>query len=786
MGVPASTDLEHDAAGKARPQAVDVEAVDAAQQRGLVVLLDRGQRVLCQCRVEVSALGNGGLAHRGCERRGAPGRVGFHVGLHVGDPLVVLAAKVAQLPCLGLRLSHPDRVHALAGFELVHIGHELGPGQQPRVAGSFGQRGVQGTALVVHAGGLVVDDPLVLISFQEGLDDVGLAPQHLPALAVQALGHVAVLENRVPLVALAPAAPVALLQLAGHPGRVQVVHRTQVGLHVHARAQRGGQADHHAHGALVHRIGHGLARVLAHAAVDHGDLLARDALLDELVGDVAHEVELRAAGLVLDASNVGLHAHAEVGIAALQEDRLRGQRMLLVVAHDVDHGAVDLVFGGVVGLQVDQPHVQSDVGGSGFQQHRAGWVARRHHVAPVLLRGVLEQVGQLADLGVLYRLRVAHRCGVGNGALVRPPDRVLAARGQQLVALGVGQRRVRCDLAAGRGPGLELGHVVGKHDVHVLPGNAPQLCHVDEGRQRGHRLVLAAGGDFHVGGRVSERRKPGVPVLDPVALHLVVHHVAHLVVDLSQRVGDGRAGEGEDATAVALALDVVGQEAQRDRAVRRGGVEPFHLHLGHEGRLLELVRLVHDHHVDAEILERDGTLARRADHHVGNLLLDLVARLDQFLGSGAADLLHRFRVVHHGRREGHVVLVGGIERFLLKRSDVLCHERVERLLLERKAVDQRVRHDHRIPVVVGDLAHRQVDLVGRQVVDVKHLRARVHIVELTGHGGAVGVVREHQRLLRQAVAARLHGQASHGERLAGADLVRVQPAAVHQAAPDRV
>ena len=152
-----------------------------------------------------------------------------------------------------LRILSTQPVCALPVLQPLDVLLVLVQQQDARIARRFGQRS-EDVVILVHAGRVSLDDPDILVSLEERLDEAFLDGQHLPTPSVQAIGDVAVLQHGVPLVPLAVPAAVALLKIARAPRGVHVVHRPQVDLHVDANPKRRGLTDHHPDLGAVHRV----------------------------------------------------------------------------------------------------------------------------------------------------------------------------------------------------------------------------------------------------------------------------------------------------------------------------------------------------------------------------------------------------------------------------------------------------------------------------------------------------------------------------------------------------
>ena len=149
--------------------------------------------------------------------------------------------------------------------------------------------GAQGLDLRVGQGGFVH----VVAGAYRGFgghdlrDELLLVLHRLPQIAVEgALGDVAVDMYLLVAVALPDNAALALFQVAGPPGAVQVVEGNEPVLDVHARAHLEGAAHEHPHPALPHPGEQFFFPGGSIGVVDESNLLGGDAPGDELVPDV--------------------------------------------------------------------------------------------------------------------------------------------------------------------------------------------------------------------------------------------------------------------------------------------------------------------------------------------------------------------------------------------------------------------------------------------------------------------------------------------------------------------
>ena len=209
-----------------------------------------------------------------------------------------------------------------------------------------------------------------------------------------------------------------------------------------------------------------------------------------------------------------------------------------------------------------ESRIQPRAGRDGVEHDRRIRPAAPHDFHARLAVGCTEGTG-VADL--FFQDAALHRVHFGDVVdhlLVGATDRLFGAPVQKFVAFRVRQVFRICGLSRCRCPRLELRHVVGKHDVHVLPRHAAQFCDVDEGRQALDAFVIPGRRQLDIRNRSGEGVEEPIPLVHIGLPHHVIHDVAHLVVDFGQGVGDRCAGEDVDAFSAALALHIVGEKPQ--------------------------------------------------------------------------------------------------------------------------------------------------------------------------------------------------------------------------------
>ena len=256
--------------------------------------------------------------------------------------------------------------------------------------------------------------------------------------------------------------------------------------------------------------------------------------------------------------------------------------------------------------------------------------------------------------------------------------------------------------------------------------------------------------------------------------------VAQHVIHLGQRVGDRRAG-GKDHAFAVLLHDVLGLDVHVVGALTafRRTHAAHVLHLGGVHQVLEQMRLVDHHHVDAKLLE------------VQQVIHGLIAQaLDPFLEAVAhcRELLHGAP----GRRIAGVFLVAtalfGLSAHRLDLGNDVRNLPFREYFLElRRRLDEserRMRQDDRVPIAGGDLGQETptVDLLEILLGRRQDFRARIQAVEV-GRPLLDQVVRHRdKRLPRQPGAAQFHRRSDDRIGLAGADhMVQQHLAVLHDA-----
>ena len=304
-------------------------------------------------------------------------------------------------------------------------------------------------------------------------------------------------------------------------------------------------------------------------------------------------------------------------------------------------------------------------------------------------------------------------------------------------------------------------------DVGEVPEHRDELRDVDELGEPGDRFVEARGLQFEVRGRLAEGGGPGVEFLNAA---LGEHFGLEEPLDrehLAERIGDRRAGGGDQRPhGRALRAEESRLDVEVPGALRPVRIDALERALvGGEGELAELLHLVDDDLVDADLGDRQEVVFagfQRLEPGLHAFLhpLDALAR-DAVLG---VDPIEKIDVgADHVRDEGPFE-VGG-------RGDEL-----ERRMGDDDAVPIRRRGSGKEALT---LVLHEIGFVGDQDVG-----GRVELQEFArglrkavpGHG--------HHRLGDEAEPFLLHDRGGEGEGLSGADGVSDIGRAGRENAPD--
>ena len=144
--------------------------------------------------------------------------------------------------------------------------------------------------------------------------------------------------------------------------------------------------------------------------------------------------------------------------------------------------------------------------------------------------------------------------------------------------------------------------VLRHHHIREGAEHGDQLGDVDELREARDRLVLAGGLQFELGRGVAEGRGPGVELVQAALEQRRVADQPLHREHLAERVGDRRAGGEHERPARVLRLDEAGLHIEVPGALRAVRIDALQRrHVGGEGELAELLRLVDDDLVDADL-----------------------------------------------------------------------------------------------------------------------------------------------------------------------------------------
>src|SRR5271166_2728930 len=502
-----------------------------------------------------------------------------------------------------------------------------------------------------------------------------------------------------------------------------MVQGGQAFLDVGAGAHFRGAADQHADAAAPDLVEQGLFLAVAVGVADGGDLLARDAAGGEFFDDV-----------VVDAVTPGRRVYAQVA-----EDHLRTARRCRALPDggDAVGQGVDLRAGEIGGVAREQPGVEGQlapVGGDGQGVVLAG-------IDFLRAQAVVADDKQI----LLVSLPVRHRAGDDDrlAGLQLSPGQV-----EHLGGLHVGE-------------GHE--HLLQFREIHEAGEAAARA----QGR--------AVGGYLHGLDHLAEGGRPGVEMLDAPAFQAVGVEEALHRVHLDHGVADRRAGGERHAVAGVLAVQVAGFHQQVEGALAAAGLDAgdaFHLGGGFE--IFEVIRLVNEDMIDAQLVE-----------HQAVVLLVLGSQVFQPLLAAGLLLLDRLRQV---AAAAGAVGAGGVLKELVVLLDLPAQEIRLVIAAHADALEAAVGDDDAVPVTAGDLGGevlaallRHVLLGGDQQpgVGIKLLELAGELLEhVVGHGV--------DRLFDQPGLLHLHAGGGHGEGLAAAHNMAEQRVAAAHAPPDGV
>ena len=393
----------------------------------------------------------------------------------------------------------------------------------------------------------------------------------------------------------------------------------------------------------------------------------------------------------------------------------------------------------------------------------------------VLVPEAVDGVGGVVELAWAACELAGDQAGVERGfaAVGGDLEHVVLLRRDEPGADGVGAARELVHV------GLELGARVDQHrlgrplsvgalgelgggELQILGGldvgeHVPQLEHFGDVLEAGeagvHPVVPAAGrGDLDLGHGLPERRRPRIEVLDPRGLQEVGAQVAGHHVRFGDAVrdrGGGRHRRDPIAVAVAEPFELHVQIACALRAVDRGVAD-----VGDGLEVLVVVGLVDDQVVDPGLLERQPRISRRVEQRLEAFLLAQDLLLQPLHGQSAG----AFGVLEH--RAQLRELAAGVVDLGVRR--------------DRQSGERGAGQDHRVPVVRrGARDERAAPLAGEIVARRRqHAGLRVELQPLAGELLEHVVGHDHGRLCDEAEAAELHRAHHHLGGLAGADLVK--------------
>ena len=509
------------------------------------------------------------------------GGQGLHVLLKSGDKALALPdllREVAQHIVLHLEL-----LALMVRFQNAQAGHinvEVHLLPDERIARA------QGFDLRIGKGGLVH----VLAGAHRGFgghnlrDELLLILHRLPQVRIEgALGDIAVDMHFLVLVALTDDTALALLQVSGPPGAVQVVQGDEPVLDVCACTHFGGTAHEHPHLSAPHLGEKLISSGIGVGVVDKGDLMGGDASGNQLVQNVLIDGERRVRLDIAQAVHQRMEVCASrnfisrrhralvppgggfgLGCGNITEHKL-GQPVRLPLppnAEDVVHAPIYLAVGVVREHGVDKPLVQAQL-------------------APV--RRDLEHVVDVRVDPCVY-LRGPFGKVLHHGLLMLGGFRFL--------------HMVNCLWK------WEL-ELVGGLDVRRLLEHGHELRQVEEAGEPGPRPVAGAlRGQLNGRHRLPENGGPVVKVAQVCLFQEVYLEIPLHGVKLGHAVGDRGAGGEHHALAACDLVDIPAFQQHIAGLLCIAGGEARHIaHFGVEEQVFIAVRLVYKEAVHTKLLK---------------------------------------------------------------------------------------------------------------------------------------------------------------------------------------
>ena len=155
--------------------------------------------------------------------------------------------------------------------------------------------------------------------------------------------------------------------------------------------------------------------------------------------------------------------------------------------------------------------------------------------------------------------------------------------------------------------------VVLQHDIRDRPEHVDQLGDVDELAETLDRLVGAGRLQLQLRARVAEGARPGVELVDAALAQQALVLVANEREHLAHRVGDRRARGLDQRAARVDGLDEAALDVEVPCPLRTIRIDALQRRaISRKSQLSELLRLVHDHLVDAKLFDREHVVAALA------------------------------------------------------------------------------------------------------------------------------------------------------------------------------
>ena len=669
---------------------------------GVAFLAGLGSSLCHQCDTGVLLISKFLLAH-------SDGELALREGVHSGSNILFTVSNTllqgfnGTSVCFQLLLSldNSATVCPVQAFQLLNVGVQLHLLHDQRATGSkrldlcCGERyftGVLGLTAHILAIHYLVDK--VLLSFQ-----------NVPQSCIEAaFGNIGEVLHFIIDIALAVSSAVSLLHITRSPRCIQMVNSHDTLLRIHADAHFTGGADQHSHLAVVHISKQFLFLGISVRFMDKGNFLSRNTALHQPGLDVI--IELCALHIGLDffcfsGSSIALALRR----CHIAEDNLRTLDLLafLVLSQDIISAAVDLAA-----FLIRQARIDHTLGVGDF----SAVTGDLQHVIHTGIN-ILDIVGsffQFLHEVLLELARFTHH------------DIYFAA-------LHLRDFQTRN---------------IGQH-IRKVPEKQLQLAHVlKPGEALFHTIALAAGLNLHTVDHFTELLCPGIESRKPQLIQQIRLQILLHDVHLAHGVHNRRSGSKYDATAAVQLLQIANLGVKVKRSLGAVLVAQTR-NIGHGGgveQILEVVGLVHEDAVHAQLLKVDVSFVLGAVGQLLDLGLQRFALLFQVLNGKALTTLLSLSFFN------------GPDHAL----DLLLVQFPCKVIGNRQSLELLIAYDHGVIIAVCNAVHENLSVGCSKVAGFCHqqLCSREKVHKLIAPLCNQGFRHRKHRLLYQAQLLQLH------------------------------